>query len=73
MSGWPASQNTNTRRAPMNTTSNKKSRDQLTTTTDEGKIELQEQELSRVAGGLKITLKQVYVTSYQLGGTHGDD
>ena len=57
----------------MNTTSNKKFRDQLTTTTDEGKIELQEQELSRVAGGLKITLKQVYVSSYQLGGSHGDD
>jgi hypothetical protein len=56
----------------MNTTSNKKFRDQLTTTTDEGKIELQEQELSRVAGGLKIKLTQVYVTSYQLGGSHGD-
>jgi hypothetical protein len=48
----------------MNTTSNKKFRDQLTTTTDEGKIELQEQELSRVSGGLKITLTQVLVSSY---------
>jgi hypothetical protein len=51
----------------------KESRDHLTTTTDEGKIELQEQELSRVAGGLKITLKQVFVSSYQLGGSHGDE
>jgi hypothetical protein len=50
-----------------------KSRDQLTKATDHGKIELQEQELSRVGGGLKVKLTQVLVTSYQLGGSHGDD
>jgi hypothetical protein len=42
-----------------------KSRDQLTKATDQGKIELQEQELSRVSGGfLKFTLTDVLVSSY---------
>jgi hypothetical protein len=51
-----------------------KSRDQLTTTTDQGKIELQEQELSRVTAGgrkagekplefLKIKLTEVFISS----------
>jgi hypothetical protein len=43
-----------------------KSRDQLTKATDQGKIELQEQELSRVTGGavfLKIKLTDVLVSS----------
>lgn len=50
-----------------------KSRDQPTTTTDQGKIELQEQELSRVTGGrkagekplefLKIKLTEVFISS----------
>jgi hypothetical protein len=49
-----------------------KSRDQLTKATDQGKIELQEQDLNRVGGGLKIKLTQVLVSSYQLGASHGD-
>jgi len=32
----------------------RKSRDHLTTTTDEGRIELAEKELTRVTGGLKL-------------------
>jgi len=36
-------------------------------------VELTEAELVHVAGGLKIKLTQVYVTSYQLGASHGDD
>jgi hypothetical protein len=35
--------------------------------------ELGDGALDQVAGGLKITLKQVLVSSYQLGGSHGDD
>jgi hypothetical protein len=29
--------------------------------------------LDQVAGGLKIKLQEVRVSSYQLGGSHGDD
>ena len=35
--------------------------------------ELGDGALDQVAGGLKIKMQQVYVTSYNLGGSHGDD
>ena len=42
-------------------------RDRLTVTTKEGEIELTEQELTRVAGGLKISLSHVEITNHQIG------
>jgi hypothetical protein len=50
------------------------STDDLTKTTAKNSVELTEEELSKASGGfLKINLTQVEVTSYQLGGSHGDD
>ena len=43
-------------------------RDRLTITTDNGKIELTEQELSRVSGGLKIKMQEVFITSLKIAG-----
>ena len=40
-------------------------RDHLTFTTQEGKIELTEEQLSRVAGGLKIKLTDILIPSYK--------
>jgi hypothetical protein len=54
-----------------------KSSDPLTETTDQGKIELKEEEMNRVAGGtvggkatefLKIKLTDVFVSGDQTGG-----
>ena len=55
-----------------------KSPDQLTETTDEGKIELEENDLNRVSGGdpaafLKYELKNVAITSHSVSASASGD
>jgi hypothetical protein len=46
-------------------------RDHLTSTTKDCKIELTEDQMSRVAGGLKIKLTDVLISSYKVYGFDG--
>jgi hypothetical protein len=50
-----------------------KSRDRLTTTTDEAKIELHEEELRRATGGFKIKFNQIIVSHQSTGGAGNKD
>ncbi len=49
-----------------------KSRDHLTTTTDEGKIELSEKELTQVTGGIRVSLKIGDIKGESLDDKHKD-
>jgi len=44
------------------------SADDLTKTTKKGDVELTEEELKRVSGGLKVTMKNVFITGNSLSG-----